>query len=193
MSRRDVSPDYARARRTGADRGADGAGGRRELRSLGAGPAVRAGDARARRSGLGRVVRDRAARRALRSRRHRHAAGHARQPARAVRRHLRPESRGARGRADGDRRLDPRQRSARARPGDRDRRSPISGRDHALLQAPAPRHRHPAAGDRLHHRAARPLARRTRSRQPPRRCDLRGRRRLSAGRISRLGSPLPAL
>ena len=46
------------------------------------------------------------------------------------------------------------------------RRSP--GRPDALLEAPAQRHRDAAAGDRVHHRAARPLARLARSGQPSR-------------------------
>ena len=69
----------------------------------------------------------------------------------------------------------------------------LAGRDHALLKAPAARHGDAAAGDRLHHRAARSRARLARPGEPPRAGDLRGRRGLPAGRLPRVGRALPAL
>ena len=47
--------------------------------------------------------------------------------------------------------------------------------------------------DRLHHRAARPLARLARPRESPRQGDLGRRRRLPARRLHLVGRPLPAL
>ena len=136
-----------------------------QLPAVGRGSPLRDRHARARGPGVGRVVRHRAARRALRPGRHGDAAVDARQPAGAVRGHLRAAEGRARGRADGDHRFDPRQRAARARPRDRGRRAPRPGRGDALLNAPAAGHGDAAAGDRVHHRPARALARGARSRR----------------------------
>ena len=171
---------------------ADGARRNRGIRRLGGGAELRARDALARGPGVDRLLRHRAARRALRPRRDRDDAVDARQPARAVRRHLRAaEGRDGR-RPDGADRVDLRQRAAGARAGARGRLPPRAGRDHALLGQAAERHRDAAAGDGVHHRAARPLARRARPGQPPRRHDLGGRRRVPADRLRHLGGPLPA-
>ena len=191
--RADGRHDPPRALGPRRGRRADRARRRRQLRRVGSRAALRARDARARRPRVGGVVRHRAARRALRAGRHRDAAVDARQPARAVRRDLRAAEGRADRRADGDRRLDPRQRAAGARPGDRRRRPPRAGRPDALLKAPAQRHSHAAAGDGVHHRAARAVARLPRPRQPPRADDLRRRRRLPAGRLHGVGRAIPAL
>ncbi len=68
-----------------------------------------------------------------------------------------------------------------------------AGRDHALLDAPSEGHGDAAAGDRLHHRAARALAGGTRPGEPPRQVDLDRRGDLPAGRLRDLGGALPAL
>ena len=104
------------------------------------------------------VVRHRAGRSAARRRRPPgcHAVD-ARQPARVLRGDLRAPGRPAGRRRDRDPRLDPRQRSARARAGDRRRRAARRKRDgdHALQPEAAQRHRHAAAGRVVHHRADR--------------------------------------
>ena len=116
------------AHRTGArcprrGRGCHRGGGRCSIRARRLRCAcVRARDGRAGGSGVDRVVRDRADRPTLRRGDHRGAAVDARQPPRVLRRDLRAERGPADRRADRDHRLDPGQRAAGPRTGDRRRR-----------------------------------------------------------------------
>ena len=87
----------------------------------------------------------------FRPRDHRTPAGDARQPARVLRRHLRAQRRRDGGRGDRDPRLDPRQRPARARAGDRRRRA---ARTDGMMRFARGSQRHRDAIDdrQLHHR-----------------------------------------
>ena len=174
-------PDQVRQAAARGCRGPDRAGRAGELRRVGERAGLRAVGRRDERAGRPRGPLGRAARRPLRPRRHRRAAVGARQPARAVHLHLRPQGRprgGRPGRAD---RLDPRQPAARPRPG-LPRRWPQARHPEARLRARPDDRR---ADDAVGHRDGDPVADATTCTRRPRPTRRRSR---SSSRSSCSGS-----